>query len=346
MTVKFPNGQAVSGIHGAQENSVRGWPHHLTGLGGNVDIRLNHSQGVPSLDHNSVSIDEPLRLGRFIGVWLRHPSFFHPVISKYWNYFMQDKIQEFSGLVDNEISKMTKVTGSVKRDDHYMGSYKENNSTFTLKVPEVKSSPVRKMMAYYTSAVSDKVTGTAHFHGNADLRYSKVNYGGDFLYILLGPTMRPDDIEFACAYFNSFPTKDYLSHVNSGAIGEPGEADRTFEIEFSGTYVNNDEINKLAQIMTEAYGFYKDTHEDVLLPSYIYKNFFGGDIHTLTKEYGANLDQKLENMKAFSAAAQIAQTMRPDIIDKSETSITPKTNEDNISNPIDTASVYEGPVPA
>lgn len=290
----------VSGIFGDQQLSkIKGWESYTTGLGGSVKVRLGHAQGVASYDHNTVSIDEPLRLGRFIGIWLKQPNFFHKDVRDYWNYFMQDKILEVSGLSDNEISTMTKTTGSVNRTEEYAGMYKENNGRFTIKVPEVKGSPVRKLMKYYISGISDPVTGVAHFHGNTDLRFSKVNYGGDFLYILLGPTMRPDDIEFSCLWVNAFPTKDFIQHLNSGAIGEPGAGDLTQDIEFAGSYVQNSAVNKIAQIVTTAIGLFKESGEEIVLPSYIYEQYLDpANIDAIRLEHGSNVKQRLSNAAA------------------------------------------------
>ena len=290
----------VSGIYGKRDlDNIKGWENYTTGLGGSVKVRLGHAQGVPSFDHNTVSIDEPLRLGRFIGVWLRKPNFFHESVLPYWDVFLQDKILEVSGVQDNEIGVISKTTGSVQRNEDYAGSYKEGNGKFTIKVPEVKGSPVRKIMKYYISGISDPVTGTAHFHGNNSLRFSKVNYGGDFLYILLGPTMRPDDIEYACLWVNAFPTKDFIGHLNSGAIGEPGSGDLSFDIEFSGSYIQNNAVNKMAQLVTQAVGLYKDTNEDVVLPSYIYKNYLDpSKLSKITAEFGSDIISRINNASA------------------------------------------------
>jgi len=292
--------KSVSGVFGDQGLATeKGWESYTTGLGGSVKVRLGQAQGVPSFDHNTVSIDEPLRLGRFIGVWLKQPNFFNDAVREYWTYFFQDKLLEVSGITDNEISTMSRVMGAVGRSEEYAGAYKEGNGKFQLKVPEVKGSPVRKLLKYYLSGMSDPVTGTAHFHGKTDLRFSKVNYGGDFLYILLGPTMRPDDIEYACLWVNAFPTKDFISHLNSGTIGEPGNADLAFDVEFSGSYIQNNAVNKLAQIVTEATGLYKDSCDDIVLPSYIYESYLDpANIDSLRTQYGSNINQKLVNASA------------------------------------------------
>jgi len=310
-SVKFDKAKdgntTVTGIYGNQNNAkLRGWESGTTGVGGDVRVRLGHQQGVPSLDHNTVSIDEPLRLGRFICVWLRLPTFIHADVRSYWNYFFQDKVLEFNGLADNEIGVMSRTSGAVGRQDEYAGFYKENNNKFQIKVPEVKGSPVRKLCKYYVTGLSDSVTGVAHFHGNADLRFSKINYGGDFLYVLLGPTMRPDDIEFACAYFNCFMTKDYIGHLNSGAIGEPGDAGLTFDIEFAGYYVQNNTINKLAMKIVEAVGLYKDCVEDIVLPAYVYESFLkDGNAPNLAEAYGVYIDAKLARAKTSADTAAL-----------------------------------------
>ena len=146
-------------------------------------------------------------------------------------------------------------------------------------------------------------------------------------------------------YFNAFPSTEFMAHLNSGAIGEPGDAGLALDVEFSGDFVRNDTVNKIAQIITEAVGLYKDTDEDVILPSYIYKDFLKGDIATLTKDYGANLDQKLENMKSVSQAAAEAQaTAEAGIVTDTSMTVTPKTNEDTVQGAIDVSNPYPGPV--
>lgn len=308
MDVNFNStNKTVSGIFGDQSLSKqKGWDSYTTGLGGSTKTRLGQVQGVPSYDHNTVSIDEPLRLGRFIGVWLRQPNFFHDLVKEYWTYFFQDKLLEVSGLSDNEISIMSRTTGSVGRTDEYAGAYKENNGKFTLKVPEVKGSPVRKLMKYYLGGMSDPVSGNAHFHGNTDLRFSKINYGGDFLYILLGPTLRPDDIEYACLWLNAFPSKDFIAHLNSGTIGEPGNGDLSFDVEFSGSYVQNNAVNKLAQVVTEAVGLYKDTKEDVILPSYIYEQYLDpANVDAIRLQHGADVKTRITNAAGTADASAL-----------------------------------------
>lgn len=300
------DGKSVSGVFGQHlaTKSVRGWENYTTAVGGDVSIRLGHAQGVASHDHNTVSIDEPMRLGRFIGIWLRKPPFLNPVVQKYWDYFLQDKILEFQGLVDNELSTVTRTMGSVGREEVYAGYYKEGNGKFTIKVPEVKGSPVRKLMKYVVSGISDPVTGVGHFHGNKSLRFSKINYGGDFLYILTGPTMRPDDIEFSALYLNAFPTQDFIQHLNSGAIGEVGSVEG-FDVNFNGTYVQNDEVNKLAMRITEAFGLFKDSVEDVVLPSYLYKEFLSNNTSasSLTDIFGANIVSRLAKAKTADTSS-------------------------------------------
>jgi len=310
-----PSG-GVSGVYGRQNlAALRGWESGTTGIGGSVDVRLGHVQGVPSYDHNTVSIDEPLRLGRFIVAWTRTPPFFNEDVRKYFNYFFQDKVLEFSGLSDNEIEVMERTTGPVGRSDSYAGYYKETNGKFSLKIPEVKGSPVRKIMKYYMSGISDPVTGTAHFHGNTNLRFSKINYSGDLIYILLGPTMRPDDIEFSCMYLYAFPNKDLIGHLNAGGIGEAGQADLAHEIEFSGTYVQNDTVNRIAQMVTEAFGLYKDTNEDVILPSYLYDKYVTAGTAPATADaalsavFGASLKSRVALAKTATVGSEDVATI-------------------------------------
>jgi len=292
--LSFKN-NSVSGVHGVANPAMKGISPYLTSVGGHVGIRTGQVQGVPDFSHNTISMDEPMRIGRFIGKWLRVPTFLPPEMIDYWLYFLEDKIMEVNGLSDNELQNIERTIGAVGRTESYAGTYKETNNKFTLKIPEVKGSPVRKLLKYYISGISDSTTGIAHFHGQSHLRFSKVNYGGDFLYVMLGPSMRPDDIEFACMWLNAFPNKDWIQQFNSGTIGDAGTP-LDMEIEFSGTYVQNNVVDRLAMIMTEVVGLYKDTVEDVILPEYIYEKYLGGVTPELRKMHGGNIQSKIANL--------------------------------------------------
>jgi hypothetical protein len=323
-------GKSVSGVQGQVDSpeGIPGWESGTNQMGGSPKIRLNRAQGVESFDHNTVSVNEPLRLGRFVGVWLRKPPFFNETINAYWDYFFQDKILEVSGLSDNNIEVMTRTTGAVGREEAFAGYYKQTNSKFSIKVPEVKGSPVRKLLKYYLGGISDPVTGTNHFYGKPDFRFTKVNYTGDFLYVLLGPTMRPDDIEFACIWANAFPNIDLMGHLNSGAIGEAGSADLSFDVEFSGDFIQNNAVNRIAQNVVEGLGYHKDTREDVVLPGYMYDEYLinaTGD--SITERLGsgvADLKRKIaaaaeDGSKAAELAAETGNTLNNNLVIETST---------------------------
>lgn len=304
--VKFNSDGRITGVHGRHDmKNVRGWETGTTAIGGNVALRLGHAQGVASYDDNTLSIEEPFRTGRFLCIWTKLPTFLHPTAQAYWRYFMQDRVLEFSGLNDNEIGTMERTTGAVGRSEAYAGYYKENNNGFSIKVPEYKGLPMRKLSKYYLSGISDPATGIAHFHGNKDLRFSTRNYGGDMFYILLGPSGRPDDIEFACAYIDAFMVKDHISHLNSGTIGEPGDAGLTYDLEFKGKYVQNNAVNRMAIDIVEKVGLYKDTVEDVNLPTYLYRDYGSGISDKLGKTFGIDMATRLRNAAGYSGNGDI-----------------------------------------
>ena len=295
----------MTGIEGSTATKgIPGWTQGQTEVGGNLKIRLGHVQGVQSLDHNTISIGEPFKIGRFIGFWLRKPPFLNPIVADFFDYFLQDRILEVSGLADNQIGVLERQTGPVGRSEAFAGNYKENNAKFTIKTNEVKGSPVRKLMRYYITAMSDSQTGQSHFHdATGNLRFVKLNYSGDFIYILLGPSMKPEDIEFACAWFYAFPSVDMLGHLNSGAIGADGDAANEKEIEFNGIYVHNSKIVELGKIIAESFGYYKDTNEDVILPSYLDSKYFNSEAaQNLSSEIGVDMNSKLT--RALSSDAQ------------------------------------------
>jgi hypothetical protein len=249
--------------------AVDGWEKGTAGLAGNVEHRLNAQNGVQNYDPNVTANREPLRRGLFLVKWMRWPPFFEAEVVKIAKYLFEDCVKGVSGIPDNSLDKFEVTNGVVRQSTSYPGIYKEGGGSLSLKVPEFAGSPVRKMLDYWISGVSDRKTGVCHFYGKP-YRGVQANKSGSFIYILLGPTARPEDIEFACMLHDCMPYGEKVSHLAS-QIGDAGSSEE-FDIEFSGAYDRGPEIDALGKILVKGYALYGESFLNSALPAYIYSD--------------------------------------------------------------------------
>jgi len=291
-------GQGIAGLKPA----IPGWENTTVGMPGNVKNRLAQQNGIQSFEPEAVASREPFRLGRFIVKWLKYPPFFHPLAVAYLRYLFEDCVKSVSGITDNNIDPITVPNGTTRQEYTYMGIYKENNREVTLRVPETAGSPVRKLIDYWYSGISDRKSGVCHMYGK-ELRAVQPNKSGSLIYIVLGPTCRPEDIEFACMWHEVVPTSgERISMYNSelGEVGGNVEADVTF----SGIFDRGPHIDLLARVIVEAYNLYSDGFWKATLPNYLNKirdglvnndvnliNRFRADYETRIGEINANLNE-------------------------------------------------------
>lgn len=263
----------VNGIRGDRFEGVGGWEQGTVGFAGNIYTRLASENGIQPVDPAITAAREPYKVGRFIIKVLKTVPFFDEKVSRAWRYIIEDTTTEFSGIQDPQFEVFTKTHGATRQTSAYGGTYKETNGEFTIKVPEYAGQLVRKSMDYWFNGMSDYKTGVAHFYGK-NIRDLQPNKSMSIMYILLGPTCRPDDIEFACVYHDAIITTPKLSHNNSGSIGETGNGVE-HDISFNGIYDKNPEIDKLAAIIVDREGLYEERSTNALLPKYIYDNYIG-----------------------------------------------------------------------
>lgn len=283
----------VNGTAGIKYTELKGWENETVGPASSVKLRLGAEQGIRSDDPNVIGGKEPFRQGRFAINILRDVPFHADEIKEYMRYFLEDMAREFSGISNNQMEKMSSTTGANRRTEEFAGTYKENNYQFTIKIPEYAGSPARKAFDYWVFGMSDPVTNTGHLWGR-NMRYIKPNYSMDILYTLLGPSGRPDDIEFAALYLYAFPDTAYMDHLNSGAIGEVGTSPE-FDIPFTGIFYRGDQVNALAKKIVSANAIYKDSHLQSILPAYIYEEFLNVAEDELSSKVGGNIYKRLQD---------------------------------------------------
>lgn len=294
-------GMGISGWKPSKEEWL-GFETTTVGPAGNVLNRLNTQNGNQSADPMVMASREPFRVGRFLVKWVKAPPFFPDMAVKYLRWIFEDMVMEVSGVPENSIDKIDIQNGAVHVTTSYPGIYHESGNSVTLKVRECAGSPVRKFIDYWLSGVSDRKTGVCHMYG-AKLRAVLPNMAGSILYVLLGPTCRPEDIEFACMWHEIMPYAEKASHMNSGNIGDAGSG-VDMDIEFSGQYDRGPEIDIFARKVVEGYNLYGQSYLNQLLPSYMYDStIYNATADEWKQQNSVDIEDRLNNAKDQAEAA-------------------------------------------
>jgi hypothetical protein len=287
------------GVGGLKHSDFLGWENTTVGLASNVLNRLVSQNGIQPTDPNILGAREPFRVGRFLIKWVKMPPFFHPTARQYLRLIFEDMVKSVDGVPANSVSEITTTNGAVQATASHPGIYKENGNSMTLAVDECSGMPVRKLLDYWITGISDRKTGVMHMYGKK-MRGITANVSGSFIYVLLGPTCRPDDIEFACMLHECWPAAEQTSHANSGTMGDAGSG-TSLSIEFKGMYDRGPEIDMLARKIVEGYKLYGQSYFNQLLPSYIYDDaLMSASSDDVSKAMSVAIDDRLKNAAADS----------------------------------------------
>ena len=271
ITDKNQTTYGVNGIRGDRFTSVAGWEHGTVGFAGNIYSRLAAENGIQPVDPAITASREPFKVGRFLLKVLKTVPFFDPKVTEAWRYIIEDTSLEFSGIQSYQLETFQKTHGVIRQNSTYVGIYKENNGEFTIKVPETAGQLIRKSIDYWHYGMSDPKTGVAHFYGK-NIRDLQPNKSMTILYVLLGPTCRPEDIEYAAIYHDCVCTTPKHDHVNAGSLGEAGQGVE-HDLTFSGIFDRGPEVDRLAAVIVDREGLYEERSQNAMLPGYIYDNY-------------------------------------------------------------------------
>lgn len=284
---------ALGGIAGQKfDKSFVGWPNQTVGPAGSVEHSLQSQIGIQPNDPALLSFREPIRTGRFIVKWLKFPPFFHPKAIYIMKRMFEDSVKGVSGIPENSIDRIDQQDGTIRRPSSHPGIYNQQGNEITFTVPEYAGSLCRKLLEYWLYGISDKDGGHMHMYGKA-LRGVQGNIAGSFIYIVLGPTCRPDDIEFACMLNECIPYSEKASHLDS-TLGEAGSGVE-LSIPFAGFYQTGPSVDILAKHITEAVGLYGETFLNGILPSYIYTEYLQKSPEELRAKLGVTVDARLKD---------------------------------------------------
>lgn len=262
----------IGGINGMHHDEF-GWDNTTVGMASSVFDNLLSQNGVRSNDPNYIGALEPIRAGRFLVKWLKVPTFFNKTAVKYLKFFLENAVKQVSGLQDNSIAAAGSVTfGANQQEMTFPGNLKQNNQTVTLQTITCTGDGFGKLMRYWMYGITDPVTGVHHMYGK-NLRFIRPNYSGTLMYIFMGPTCRPGDIEYACIWHEVWPTSgDGTQKWESTEIG----SDNTISdasADFTGIFQDGPEVNILAKYIVAGTGLAGQSYFDQMLPAYMYDRF-------------------------------------------------------------------------
>ena len=267
-----PDGYGVGGINGMHHNVV-GWDNTTVGMASSVFDNLLTQNGVRTNDPNYIGALEPIRTGKFLVKWLKVPAFFDITAVKYLKFFLENAVRSVEGLTDNQINSAGSVTfGPNGQQFDFPGQLVEVNKDVTLNTITCTGDGLGKLMRYWMYGISDPVTGIHHMYGK-DLRFIRPNYSGTLLYVFLGPTCRPGDIEYACLWNEVWPSSpDGKSKFNSGEIGSDTAVDAQ-SVTLTGIFQDGPEVNILAKYIIASTGLAGQSYFNQMLPAYMYDKY-------------------------------------------------------------------------
>ena len=287
------SGFEKGGINGMHHNVV-GWDNTTVGMASSVFDNILSQNGVKSFDPNHLGALEPIRTGKFIVKWLKVPSFFDPVAVKYLKFFLENAVRSVEGLADNQINASGSVTfGPNGQQFDFPGQLTQGNKDVILNTITCTGDGLGKLMRYWMYGITDPVTNVHHMYGK-NLRFYRPNYSGTILYVFMGPTCRPGDIEYACIWHEVWPTSgDGTEKWNSQEIGsDQAVGDQT--VELSGIFQDGPECNILAKYIVAGAGLAGQSYFDQMLPAYMYDKYvnkISGAKETNDTIQGMNLSQ-------------------------------------------------------
>ena len=295
----------TGGINGMHHNVV-GWDNTTVGMASSVFDNLLTQNGIKSFDPNHIGALEPIRTGKFIVKWLKVPSFFNPVAVKYLKFFLENAVRSVEGLADNQINASGSVTfGPNGQQFDFPGQLTQGNKDVTLNTITCTGDGLGKLMRYWMYGITDPVTNIHHMYGK-DLRFIRPNYSGTLLYVFLGPTCRPGDIEYACLWNEVWPSSpDGISKFNSGEIGSDTAVDAQ-SVTLSGIFQDGPEVNILAKYIVAGTGLAGQSYFEQMLPAYMYDKYIGPlSVSETRGEVQKQLDMTISKRMASEAADNV-----------------------------------------
>ena len=266
------------GVKAPQFSDVTGYEKWSAEFVADIYSRTHTQMGIQSNDPNILAGFEPYHGGHLIFKVLSWPPFWNEKMIRLGQILLEDQLRGLDGITNGQLQTIERESGAVKRASTYVANYKENNGKFTLKFPEFRGMPGRKLADYWLHGMSDPMTGATHFYGK-QLQPNQMNKGMTAIAIITGPTRRPDDIEFACLWVGAAPTSELLDLLGSVNIGEEGDGgEYSWEMGSVGFDRKSPELYALAKKIVYGVNYFGQSFLDGAVPYELYKNYLSADV--------------------------------------------------------------------
>lgn len=181
-----------------------------------------------------------------------------------------------SGIGDIEMEQQQIMGGFAGRSFSIPTVATDSTQNITISTYEFSGSPVRELLHYWITGVSDLQSAFSTYHGCTDLEVRQSNHTAEFIYVVTDQTGKADygtdnkytGIEYVCLFANCFPVNIKMDHLNYRA-GEHNIVE--MDINFTCTKYESPKINEIGkkllkkhQILMDSLNFNPKIGNDVI----------------------------------------------------------------------------------
>ena len=195
---------------------------------------------------------DPFKTGFARIFMVRQPVFVRNAISdKMLNFkhMIEYANTAISGIGDIDVQTEQMTGGFAGRSFQIPTIATDGTQNLTITVYEFSGSPIREVLWFWITGVSDLQSGFSTYHvsgendPNADLPVRQSNHTAEFVYAVTDQSGRAENCEYACMFANCFPTNIQMDHLNYTA----GQHEVVqYQIQFTCTKYESPQINNIA----------------------------------------------------------------------------------------------------
>lgn len=231
------------GLKSQSESGLRDYALFLGGLDVTRDVLQSY---------------DPFKTGFARIFMVRQPVFVRRAISdKMLNFkhMIEYANTGISGISDIDVQTEQMTGGFAGRSFQIPTIATDGTQNLSISVYEFSGSPIREVLWYWITGVSDLQSGFSTYHG-VDLDVRQSNHTAEFIYAVTDQSGKASNCEYACMFANCFPTNIQMDHLNYTA----GQHEVVqYQIQFTCTKYESPQINKIAVQLLEKHQILMDS---------------------------------------------------------------------------------------
>ena len=221
------------------------------------DDMTNYAFMLGGLDvtHDVLQAYDPFKTGFARIFMVRTPLFVNELIP--------DKVKKFKHILEYANTAINGINNIQMGDAQMQGGYAnrevsiptvltDGTNEFTIRVYEFSGSPVREVIHFWLTGISDLNSALTTYHG-ADVPVNQANHSAEFIYVVTDQTGK--NIEYACLFANCVPNEIDMQHLNYD-----GQHDTVpMDIAFRCVKYESPQINEKAKQLLNKYRVLMDS---------------------------------------------------------------------------------------